>query len=415
MQPRETLYPVHFAIESAVTETAARYGQLIDKEVEFVYELYRKYFLALRQGKSPAEPTSTQRLREILIDNIWDNLLDLEDNISLVSSLTDGSFAPAGRPVTTMEEIYVMAFNDLRKSVRFWRKRAGAKGYIHYIAEHVNEVIEQGASPLRYNEGEPNPLDFLDPNSPPRVGWLKRERGYELNMGASRLELPTGHKQVDEVLPLVNQEAVPSDELFQKVDALHREHPDLLVLAQEWLRLVANPENYDSRYDDEVKQLLARYPNNASIVCNYLRAYVMSLESKIPDGDASAEMAREARRIGFPAKMNAFDPEPNGQYEPMEFFQYHNLATMFALQETPPDEHRAARYLDDLLRVNPPLDSIQGATSAFLRVCTQRFLALGEDEEEIETPARFTDTPRAAAYIEYVWDTLGDGMDLPDG
>lgn len=414
MRPREPLYPVHFTIELAVTETAERYGQLVDKEVEFVYELYRKYFMALRQGKTPPEPSSTQKLRGILIDNIWDNLLDLEDNASLVRSLTDGSFAPAGKPVTTMEEVYVMAFNDLRKSVRFWRKREGAKGYIHHITEHVHEVVEHGINPLEHEEEAPGSLDFLDPDGPPTVGWLKKERGYELDMGPSRLETPTGFKQADKLLEKIIREKLSIKKLFKLTTQLRKEITNLLVLDQEWLRLVADPGNYDPQYDDEVRELLARYPNNPSIVCNYLRAYVMSLGDGLRHEEASVQMAREARRIGFPAKISDFDALPNGKYDPMDFFQYHNLATMFALLDSPPDEHRAARYLDDLLRVNPPLDSVQGATNAFLSVCVSRFLALGDEEEEIETPARFPDTPRAAAYIEFVWETMGDDLELPE-
>jgi len=167
MQSREPFYPIHFAIELAVTETAEQYGQLVDKEIETVYELYRAYFLALRQGKNPPEPTSTQKLRGILIDNIWENLIDIEENGKLVRSLTDGSLAPGGRPITSMDEVFYIAFNHLRKSVRFWRKRDGAKGYIRHIAEYVHEAVKAGAG--SYLDGGDDDDSFLDPNAPPRV------------------------------------------------------------------------------------------------------------------------------------------------------------------------------------------------------------------------------------------------------
>lgn len=407
MSPRETLFPVHFVIELAVTETAEAYGQLIDKEVEFVYELYRKYFLALRQGKTPPEPSSTRNLRSILIDNIWDKLLDLEDNVSLVYSLTDGSFAPAGRPVTTMEEIYVMSFNDLKKSTRFWRKREGVKGYIRHIAEHVNEVLAQGANPLEDVE-EANGLYFIDPTKPPKVGWLVAERGYALEMDTSLLEQPTGYAQVDALFKKIETGSSTSTALFAEANHLRQEISDLPILEQEWLRLVSDPENYDHKYDDDVRAILARYPNKPAILNNYLRAYILSTDSDDTDDNPHELMAQEAKRIGFPDKMNDFDPLPNGKYDPTDFFQFHNLAATFALYASPPDEHRAALHLNDMLRTNPDLSLLQGATSVFLSICTKRFLALSDVEEDIETPANFPDTPLAATYIKYVWDTLGD-------
>jgi hypothetical protein len=134
--PPPELYGLLHSIESAVHETSKAYPQLSDKDVEAVYDQYRTYFQSVRQGKDPDEPVSTLAHREEALSRIWDALLSREE-LGTDDHLLHGPWTIAGRPPRDLEEIYLVAFNDLRKSVRFWRKRAGARGYLGHIGEYV--------------------------------------------------------------------------------------------------------------------------------------------------------------------------------------------------------------------------------------------------------------------------------------
>lgn len=109
---------------------------MTDKDVEAVYDTYRTYFQAVRQGKDPAEPTSTLDHRERLLEEIW-NILLAREAIDADQNLLSGDWTITGRPPRDIEEIYLVALNGLRKSVRFWRKRAGPRGYLTHIKENT--------------------------------------------------------------------------------------------------------------------------------------------------------------------------------------------------------------------------------------------------------------------------------------
>jgi hypothetical protein len=136
MPPPPELYPLLHGIESAVKATYAAHPRMTDKDVEAVYNQYRTYFQAVRQGKDPDEPVSTLPWREAALAAIWDAIL-IREEVGADDHLLEGQWTIAGRPPRDLEEIYLLAFNDLRKSVRFWRKRAGARGYLGHIGEHT--------------------------------------------------------------------------------------------------------------------------------------------------------------------------------------------------------------------------------------------------------------------------------------
>ncbi len=135
--PHEILTPVYYTIEAAVHTTRLDDPNLKEKEVADVYQLYGDYFKQVHQGKDPEPPGSTIARKERLCLAIWDKLLGLEE-LPVSKQLVDGSFAPGGHPVTSLEEIYTIAFKDLKQSVYKNRKMYGDGGYYNTIAEIMN-------------------------------------------------------------------------------------------------------------------------------------------------------------------------------------------------------------------------------------------------------------------------------------
>ncbi|PHI21319.1 hypothetical protein CEQ90_02660 [Lewinellaceae bacterium SD302] len=128
--PSEDLIPLLSTIEIATGVVDQEHRGLNDKDVEFVYEAFHTFFKGEVQGRNLPEPSSTGKVKEILIGAIFDSLEGAEDD-GLFDNLLDGSFAPGGRPVETVEELYVIAFNYLKKSARMWRKNNGPRGYLN--------------------------------------------------------------------------------------------------------------------------------------------------------------------------------------------------------------------------------------------------------------------------------------------
>ena len=101
-----------------------------------MYAAYREYFRKSRGDEDAQEPSSTVKLREGLLDAVWEAILIRED-IGADDALVNGTYAPGGRPVTNLETLYAFAFKRLIKSSRRWRGRDGAKGYINMLNEFV--------------------------------------------------------------------------------------------------------------------------------------------------------------------------------------------------------------------------------------------------------------------------------------
>ncbi|MEM6398053.1 MAG: hypothetical protein AAF741_17010 [Bacteroidota bacterium] len=67
-QPSERLYIVLHRIESGVAMTHALHRKLLDKDVEYVYEAFQKFFKGEVAGRELPEPYSTSQAREQMID-----------------------------------------------------------------------------------------------------------------------------------------------------------------------------------------------------------------------------------------------------------------------------------------------------------------------------------------------------------
>ncbi|MGB3548225.1 MAG: hypothetical protein WBA17_14720 [Saprospiraceae bacterium] len=135
--PHDILTPVYYTIEGAVHYAHVADPSLKEKEVAEVYQLYGDYFKQVHQGKDPEPPGSTIARKERLCAAIWENLLGLEES-PISRQLIDGSFAPGGYPITSLEEIYTIAFKDLKQSLFKNRKMYGDGGYYSTIAEIMN-------------------------------------------------------------------------------------------------------------------------------------------------------------------------------------------------------------------------------------------------------------------------------------
>jgi hypothetical protein len=127
--PSERLIPVLHTIETATAITYSLYPALKDKDVEYIYTVFHTYFKGEVQGRELPEPDSSSKVKSGMIDLIF-QLLEQGEESETFNDLIDGSYAPAGRPVSRVEELYVMAFNYLRKSVRLWRHKDGERGYL---------------------------------------------------------------------------------------------------------------------------------------------------------------------------------------------------------------------------------------------------------------------------------------------
>lgn len=218
--PDERLYSLHLSIEYAVATTLQRHKHLQDKDIEWVYEQYRNYFQAVRQGKMVAEPDSTRQDRSELMDFIWECLIKWEETDG-PEELLDGSFRPAGRPVTTVEELFVMAFNDLRKSCRINRKEGGPRGYVKAVQEFVATVLPS----------DPDLEDLLNP-AVPVPGTMDFEplfekRGYRISL----LHAPTGDLAVDKLIYESDSEDGPS---ISEFEAYLKQYPNNRLLRAEY-------------------------------------------------------------------------------------------------------------------------------------------------------------------------------------
>ncbi|MEM9526796.1 MAG: hypothetical protein AAGA31_09325 [Bacteroidota bacterium] len=140
VRPSERLTPVLLQIETAVAVAYSLYPRLRDKDLEFVYDAFHTFFKGEVQDRNLPEPTSISPIRDETIGLIF-QLLDQAEEEDQFAELLDGSFAPGGTPLKIVEELYVAAFSYLRKSVKFWRKNVGERGYLQGPITELGPVI----------------------------------------------------------------------------------------------------------------------------------------------------------------------------------------------------------------------------------------------------------------------------------
>lgn len=128
--PSEALISVLSTIELAIAVGDKNFRGLKDKDVEFVYDAFHTFFKGEVQGRELPEPSATSRGKDTLIELIFGGL-EVAEEQSDFDHLINGDYKPAGKAIEQVEELYVIAFNYLKKSVRFWRKKDGPRGYLN--------------------------------------------------------------------------------------------------------------------------------------------------------------------------------------------------------------------------------------------------------------------------------------------
>lgn len=136
-EPPFYLQAVLHSIESVVRDLFAEFDAILDKDVEWVFEQLQQYYKQLASGKNVEEPLSSLERRRALIDEILNILEEREAIEADLGCINNPDCAPGGRPIPSLAALYVMGFKRLQQSVRFWRKKNGAKGYLFFISNHV--------------------------------------------------------------------------------------------------------------------------------------------------------------------------------------------------------------------------------------------------------------------------------------
>ncbi len=134
-EPAEYLQPLLFAIETTAIKIYEEFPKLMDREIETAYEKLAHYYKEIASKKNVDEPELPNEKTQIIIDELL-NLLDEREEEQLDSFIINNPDTRHGEHlIPSLPLLYHIAFKRLQKSVRFWRKKNGAKGYINYLAE----------------------------------------------------------------------------------------------------------------------------------------------------------------------------------------------------------------------------------------------------------------------------------------
>lgn len=122
-------------IESITLMVYAEFPSMLDTDVEFAYENIKAYYKALATGKEPEEPLSTSDRRQALMDEILNAIDDREELEADLHVINNPNIQPSGKMIKSLPAFYMRCMGPLVKSVRFWRKENGKRGYLSFIAQ----------------------------------------------------------------------------------------------------------------------------------------------------------------------------------------------------------------------------------------------------------------------------------------
>lgn len=135
--PSDFILPILQSIETIVLSIKEEYPLLKDKDVEWCYDQLKNYFRKKSFNQEAKEPLTGSNARQDLMDEIL-NILDWREEEALdVHLLNDAAYTNGGFPFANSNQVYVVCFNSLIKSVRLWRKDKTKPSYLHFIKEHV--------------------------------------------------------------------------------------------------------------------------------------------------------------------------------------------------------------------------------------------------------------------------------------
>ncbi len=135
--PEEFMMPILRNIELTVLEIHKEFPRLADKDVEIVFEKLTNYYKRLYSGKEIEEPSHPFERCEALIDEILNEIDEREEENYDTHIINNPDCTLGGQPILSLSQFYATAFKRLQKSVRRWRKRDGARGYLTFISENV--------------------------------------------------------------------------------------------------------------------------------------------------------------------------------------------------------------------------------------------------------------------------------------
>ena len=136
-EPPQSLHPVLFRLEAATNDFARTEPKLIDDDVLWVYEKLQHFHDKSAKGRDLPTPSSTIRRKQTLIDRLMDILEDRYEEGLDEHLVNNPNFQMGGISFKNEDAIYAYALKFLVRSVRFWRKERGKKGYLSNIREHL--------------------------------------------------------------------------------------------------------------------------------------------------------------------------------------------------------------------------------------------------------------------------------------
>ena len=136
--PSEFLYPILLDIESTVLGMTKEYSSLKDKDVEWCYSKLKNHFRERSFNKASDEPESASTAKQDLLDEIL-NALDSREEEKLDNHMLNTDlYTNGGKSFLNIYQVYVVCFNSLIKSVRFWRKNKSGPSYLAHINEYLS-------------------------------------------------------------------------------------------------------------------------------------------------------------------------------------------------------------------------------------------------------------------------------------
>ena len=135
--PPEYLHPLLHSIETVTILISEDFPKLSEKDVDYAYGQLKNYFDQKAKNKEVEEPISSSDRRQALMDDIL-NIIDVREAAKGDEHLVmNTDYKPGGRPIASLAQLYSTGFRYLMKSVSFWHKERGRKGYIHYISKSI--------------------------------------------------------------------------------------------------------------------------------------------------------------------------------------------------------------------------------------------------------------------------------------
>ena len=116
---------------------------LIDEDVLFVYDKLYQFYKKCGAGGDPAEPTSTIRRKQELLENILKKL-EVRYEEGMDERLINSDYRPAGYAFGNEDALYAHALNYLRASLKRWKKREGKRGYVTFLRSQLRPDISGG-------------------------------------------------------------------------------------------------------------------------------------------------------------------------------------------------------------------------------------------------------------------------------